>query len=255
MQIMGILNITPDSFFDGSLYASPERALERALKMQAEGADIIDLGAQSTRPGSAVIAAEEELARLLPVLDKLAGRIEVPISVDTFYPEVAKAVLMRGASLINDVSGKVTPEMASVIMGFGANWILMHNPGGADIAEHYAPDVVSCVKDKLTNMVRQALVLGVAKDKLCIDPGIGFGKSRADNLKLLANTNMLKIEGVELLIGASRKRLIGEQYTPEERLAGTIAAHVIAQLGGANMIRVHDVKEAVQAARFVKECY
>ena len=250
---MGILNITPDSFFDGGAYNAPELAVKRALELQAQGADIIDIGAHSTRPGSVALTPQEELARLLPVLKVLRGQLRVPVSVDTFYPQVAKLALEHGAAIINDVSGKLTGEMAQIIKDHSAGWVLMHNNGGADATPAYSPDVVTCVRKYLHEMVEQAMQFGIAREQLCVDPGIGFGKTHEDNLKLIAHTARLKVDGIALLVGASRKRVTGAQQAPAKRLGGTVAAHVIAQLGGANVLRVHDVELARQAADFI-EC-
>ncbi|MCL2106354.1 MAG: dihydropteroate synthase [Oscillospiraceae bacterium] len=242
-QIMGILNLTPDSFSDGGDYMNPGAALRRALEIQAEGADILDVGAQSTRPRHVRISAEEEMRRLLPVLEALRSVICVPISIDTFYPEVAKAALERGAAIINDVSGRADAEMAKVIRMHDAGWILTHNGPGS-------PEKV---KAALASMVSEALAAGLRRERLCVDPGIGFGKSRGEDLALLRGVTRLRLEGLALLIGASRKRVVdfaaGGGTAPGERLAGTIAAHTAAQLGGANILRAHDVKEAVQAMR------
>ena len=246
-QLMAILNITPDSFFDGDVYFSPALAIARALELEAQGADIIDLGAQSTRPGAVPLPPEEELRRLLPVLEAVARRVNVPLSVDTFYPEVAEQALERGAAIVNDVSGSVTAEMAQVMRRHGAGWVLMHSGGGADAVNDYQPDVVTCVRQRLIDMTRQAMAFGLAEAQLCVDPGIGFGKSREDNLRLLANAQKIKPEGIALLVGASRKRVTGENVPPSERLGGTIAAHVIAQLNGADILRVHDVPQTRQA--------
>ena len=242
-MIMGILNVTPDSFSDGGMYDSVDTAVARALQIQEEGAGILDIGAQSTRPGHSPVPPQEELRRLLPVLQALRGKLHIPISVDTYSPEMAKAALDLGAAVINDVSGTAAREMAEVVLKYEAGWILMHNGGGADAVPRYEPDVVTAVRAALENLVGQAMAYGLQKNQLCLDPGIGFGKSQEDNLKLLANTPKLKLPGVAYLVGASRKRVI------EYAGGSTIAAHVIAQLGGADILRAHDVKEAVQAMR------
>ena len=245
---MGILNVTPDSFSDGGMYDSVDATVARALQIQEEGAGILDIGAQSTRPGHTPVSTQEELRRLLPVLQALRGKLSIPISIDTYSPKVAKAALDLGAAIINDVSGTAAREMAEVVLEYGAGWILMHNGGGADAAPHYVPDVVTAVRAALEKLVGQAMAYGLQKSQLCVDPGIGFGKSQEDNLKLLANTPRLKLPGVAYLVGASRKRVIsyaGGDGSP----SGTIAAHTIAQLGGADILRTHDVKEAVQAMR------
>ena len=244
MLLMAILNVTPDSFSDGGLYLAPEAAIAHALELEQQGADILDIGAQSTRPGCEVISPEEELRRLRPVLEGLRGKIKIPVSIDTFYPGVAQEALALGASIINDVSGIVSEEMAGVVRRYGAAWVLMHNPGGADFEGQYA-DVVREVHEALASMAEQAMALGVARERIWLDPGIGFGKSREDNLRLLANLARARMPGFKLLVGASRKRVTGGTQ------AGTLAAQVTAQLGGADMLRTHDVVAAGQAANFV----
>ena len=250
IQIMGILNVTPDSFYDGGAYGSPEAALARAMEMQAEGADILDIGAQSTRPGSTPLSAGEELERLLPALELILRRVSIPVSVDTYHPETARQALAHGARIINDVSGVVSEEMARTVKDHGAGWILMHNAGGADAVPEYQPDVVTVVEKALWDMTEQALAFGLQQTQLCVDPGIGFGKTREDDLALLAHTARLRISGVAYLVGASRKRVTA-MAGEGDRLSGTIAAHTAAQLGGATILRAHDVKEARQAANIV----
>jgi len=245
MQLMAILNVTPDSFSDGGKYFSPEAAFTRALELEQQGADILDIGAQSTKPGCEMIPPAEELRRLCPVLEGLRGKIKIPISVDTFYPEVAQVALGLGASIINDVSGAVTAGMAKAVKSHGASWVLMHNRGGADNEGHYE-DVVSELRAALEAMARQALALGIKKERLCLDPGIGFGKSNEDNLRLLANLKQVKVPGLALLVGVSRKRVTGGNE------ADTLAAQVIAQMGGADILRTHDVVQARRAANFTR---
>ena len=237
-QVMGILNITPDSFYES--FASPEKAIARAIEIQDEGADILDIGAQSTGPGSHRITAREELYRLLPVLEALLRHIKIPISIDTFYPEVAARALSLGARIVNDVSGAVAPEMARAVKSYGAGWILMHNQGGADAAPAYLPDVVTVVAKALRDMAAQAQACGIEAARICVDPGIGFGKTQEDNALLLAHTAQLKIPGMAYLVGASRKRVTGGT------LAGALAANALALRGGADILRVHDVKETVR---------
>ncbi|MDR2647559.1 MAG: dihydropteroate synthase [Oscillospiraceae bacterium] len=254
--VMGILNVTPDSFSDGGDYFAPQDAIDRALRVEQEGAAILDIGAQSTRPGSQQLPPEEEIRRLSPVLNALRGRVRIPISVDTFEPMVADEALRLGAQIVNDVSGVVTPAMAEVVRRRQAGWILMHNGGGADAELRYHPDVVTCVHDSLCRMVCQAEAYGVEPACLCIDLGIGFGKTQADNMLLLTSADTLRTKGIALLAGVSRKRLIGnvleESTRPKERLGGTIAAQTIAQLYGADILRAHDVAQSVQACKFVK---
>jgi len=245
MQLMAILNVTPDSFSDGGLYFAPESALARAFELEQQGADILDVGAQSTRPGHSPVFPAEEWNRLRPVLEGLQGKLSIPVSVDTFFPDVAREALELGASIVNDVSGNVSEEMAAIINAHGARWVLMHNRGGAD-AEGQYEDVVTEVRKALEAMAAKAMALGVQKERLILDPGIGFGKSLEDNLRLLANLEEAKPPGYPLLAGVSRKRMTGGSQ------AGTLAAQVIAQCGGADILRTHDIVSARQSAKFVR---
>lgn len=240
--VMGILNVTPDSFSDGGDFVSPEKALERALEIEREGADILDIGAQSTKPGCTKISADEELSRLLPVLDVLRGKISIPISIDTFYPEVAKKALDFGIEIINDVTGFTDEKMLEVAAASGCGCVLVHNGKLTELTPFFK------------GQVKAAENLGIPREKICVDPGIGFSKSFRENLFILKNLKTFALDECAVLIGASRKRVIGEccgNPAFKDRLAGTIAAHTIAIAGGANVIRAHDVKEAVQAAKVV----
>lgn len=238
--VMGILNVTPDSFSDGGKWNTVETAVAHALQMQGDGADIIDVGAQSTRPGCVRISPEEELARLMPVLQALKGQIRVPISVDTFYPAVAKEALAAGADIINDVTGFKDAEMIDAASSSDCGCMVMHD-GPLNQMKAFFEEQIAKLSKK-----------GVQKCKICVDPGIGFGKSYEENLCAIKNFKNYVAGGVAVLVGASRKRVIG---TPcgdppfEERMPGTIAAHTIAILNSADIIRAHDVKEAVQAAK------
>lgn len=248
--IMGILNVTPDSFSDGGKYLDPAGAAVHALEMQEQGADIIDIGAQSTRPGYTRISPEEESGRLIPVLDALRDRLSVPISVDTFYPRVAALALEHGASVINDVTGFSDPGMFRLASRSGCGCVIMHN-GEVHDEDCVEKDVLERVKCFFELRLRQAEEYGVSRERICLDPGVGFGKTLEENLKLLANVDQVKLPGCAFLMAASRKRVIGAPCgNPpfQERLAGTIAAHTLAQAGGADVLRVHDVREAVQAA-------
>lgn len=248
VRVMGILNVTPDSFSDGGQHIDPEAALRRTLEIQAEGADVLDVGAQSTRPGYTPVPPEEELRRLLPVLECLRDNIAIPVSVDTFYPEVALEALKRGAVIINDVSGTASPAMAEVVVQNDAAWILTHN---SEVPE--GEDVVAAVRAGLEALLEQALGYGLRREQLCLDPGVGFGKGAEASLRLLAETRALRLPGVAYMVGASHKRVVdfacGGGTRPGERLGGSVAAHTLAVLGGADMVRAHDVKETVQAAR------
>lgn len=250
--IMGILNYTPDSFSDGGRFNSPEQALSHALRMQEQGADIIDLGANSTRPGAKILTAAEELERIAPALEVLKDRLSVPLSVDTFYPSVARAALEAGASIINDVSGEFNADMATLAKEYGAGYVVMHNPCGADVVQEYKDGVVSHIRSVFLDALRLASESGLGKEQLCFDVGLGFSKSYEDNLEILRNLEWLKFKGVPLLVAASRKRFIGIASGEENsslRDAGTVAAHTAAIAAGADIIRVHDVAGAVQAAR------
>ena len=245
--VMGILNVTPDSFSDGGHYIIPEKAVQHALEMQNQGADIIDIGAQSTRPGGISISVEEELNRLLPVLELLQNKLAIPISVDTFYPEVAEAALKSGVSILNDVTGFDDPEMVAVAAKSDCGCIVMHHTG-VDGSEN----IISKMNQYFMNKIEKLVHYGIKQDRICLDPGIGFGKTHEQNLQILANVGKLHVDGCALLIAASRKRVIGgECGNPpfEQRLAGTVAVHSIAIADGADMIRAHDVAEAVQSAK------
>ena len=258
--IMAIVNVTPDSFSDGGKYFSAEQAIRRALDAQEQGADIIDIGAQATRPGFSPISAEEEAARLVPVLEGLRGRLHVPVSIDTFYPGVALESLRLGADILNDVTGFSDPEMIAAAAGADCGCIVMHNTAFSILpdapshdAGHEAEPITERVRGFFDRRGAELVRAGIAMERICFDPGIGFGKTLEENMGLLANTHLLT-DGLDsaFLMAASRKRVIGAPCGDppfEQRMPGTIAAHTIAQCGGADILRVHDVPEAVQAAR------
>ena len=258
--IMAIVNVTPDSFSDGGKYFSAEQAIRRAMDAQDQGADIIDIGAQSTRPGFSPISAEEEAARLVPVLERLRGRLHVPVSIDTFYPSVALESLRLGADILNDVTGFSDPEMIAAAAGADCGCIVMHNTAVSILpdapshdAGHEAEPITERVRGFFDRRGAELVRAGIAVERICFDPGIGFGKTLEENMDLLANTHLLT-DGLDsaFLMAASRKRVIGAPCGDppfEQRMPGTIAAHTIAQCGGADILRVHDVPEAVQAAR------
>lgn len=246
--VMGILNVTPDSFSDGGRFNEVERAVAQALRMAEEGADIIDIGAESTRPGHEPVSAATEIARLSPVLEALRGRINCPISVDTMKAPVAEAALRLGATIINDVwAFSRDPRLAPLAAEQGAAIVLMHNRETIDPTI----DIVEDMLRFLDAALKRALDAGVPQEKITLDPGIGFGKTLEQNLEALISISKLKELGCAVLVGASRKSMIGKIIPSEtdERLPGTIALHTAAILKGADVIRVHDVKEAVQAAR------
>lgn len=245
--IMGIINVTPDSFSDGGDNFLPEYALNTATKMEKQGADILDIGGQSTRPGAILLSAEEEWKRLEHILPLILKKTNLPISVDTFYPEVAEKVLALGCHIINDVSGKVNPKMAEVIKKYGAGWVIMHS------GEEKNEDIGNFLHTCLFNMLNHAVSLGVNQENICLDPGIGFGKTMEQNLKIIAETKRIKINENAYLLGASRKRVIGyalgdDNIPFKERDFGTVAINTVGIIGGADILRVHNVKAAVQTA-------
>lgn len=242
--VMGILNVTPDSFSDGGKYLDPTAALERALEMKAEGAGLIDVGGQSTRPGYTTISPEEEWERIRDVLPALVKKTGLPISVDTFYPWVAQRALEAGASILNDVTG-FGPEMLAVAAGSRCGCVVM-DPGTT------GGDICARVRGFFLDRLEAAQRAGIARERLCFDPGVGFGKTVEENLDLIAHVERTKVEGCAFLMAASRKRVTGAfcgNPPFEERLPATLAAHTASILGGTDLVRVHDIKEAVQAAR------
>lgn len=252
--LMGVLNVTPDSFSDGGRYFDPARAVARGIELAEQGADIIDIGAESTRPGARPVSAREEMERLLPVIRGLRRAVAAPISVDTYKAEVAKAALDEGADLVNDISAlRFDPAMASVVAAERVPVALMHMQGSPRTMQQSPAyrDVVLEVKEFLAERVRFALDAGVSPQGIIIDPGIGFGKNLDHNLALLRGLAELASLGRPVLVGPSRKTFIGKLLGsgPEERLEGTLAAAVAAVLAGANMVRVHDMREARRAVR------
>ncbi len=251
-NIMGILNLTPDSFSDGGKFANASHALEAARQMLADGADIIDIGGQSTRPGFSRISAGEEWERISEALSLISAETKAVISVDTFYPSVAEKALKAGAHIINDVSG-FGNEMLEVASASGAGCVIMY-PFGGETGEH--GDIVKRARNFFFERKNAAERFGIAPERLCFDPGIGFGKTYEENLILLANPEMYKISDSTLLIGASRKRVVRQAISEGvktdteafERDAGTIGAHTVSQIFGADILRVHNVKKARQAA-------
>jgi dihydropteroate synthase len=252
---MGIINVTPDSFYDGGKRFDSARAAADGFDMIASGAEILDIGGESTRPGAQPVSLDEELRRVLPVIRELRKVSRVPISVDTYKEAVARAALDVGADIVNDISAlRFDPGMAELVAGEGVPIILMHMQGEPRTMQrepHYG-DVVREVREFLAERARSANQAGIAQEQIIIDPGIGFGKTLAHNLALLKNLQSLKSVGQPLLIGVSRKAFIGKILSaaaPEERLEGSLAAAVAAALSGANILRVHDVSETVRAVR------
>jgi dihydropteroate synthase len=257
--IMGVLNVTPDSFFDGGKFLDPQQAIEHALEMERAGADLLDIGGESTRPGSIGTPLETELARILPVLHGLRGVLKIPISVDTRKAEVAEAAVGAGAEIINDVSGlKSDPRIAEVAARRGVPLILMHMRGEPATMQkgRFARDVIKDVSSGLRASISRARKAGLGKSQIVIDPGIGFGKSFEQNYELLRKLRELAKLGYPLLVGTSRKGFLGATLAKdgkpapsEERLWATAATVAASILGGAHIVRVHDVEEMVQVAR------
>jgi dihydropteroate synthase len=250
--VAGILNVTPDSFSDGGKFLEPEAALRHAEKMIKEGADVIDVGGESTRPRSVPVKESEEIARVVPVISELVKRFDVIVSVDTYKASVAKAALDAGAHIINDVSAlRFDPEIADVTSAYGAGLILMHMKGTPvtmqDNPEYN--DVMSEITGFLRKAIDNASAAGVHLESIMVDPGIGFGKKLVHNLTILKNLSQLKLLRRPIMVGPSRKSFIGQllDLPVEERLPGTLAAIVICVLSGASLVRVHDVKEAREA--------
>jgi len=261
VRVMGIVNLTPDSFSDGGLFAGAEEAVEHGLRLLAEGADLLDLGAESTRPGGGVygegareVSAADELARLMPVLERLRRETDAPISIDTRKASVAREALAAGGDLINDISTLGDPEMAGVVAAAGCPLVLMHSRGDIATMQQRTEygDLLGEIRDELLAAVARAEAAGVGREKLLLDPGIGFGKTWEQNVELLARVPCLVRLGFPVLIGASRKSFIGHLTggaPPRDRLAGSLAAVAWAARGGAAMVRVHDVGETVRFLR------
>lgn len=258
--VMGVLNVTPDSFSDGGRWLEPQRAIEYAQTLVAQGAELLDLGAESTRPGGGVygrgaqtVPVAEELRRLLPVLEAVRKQISIPISVDTRKGEVARMALAAGADLINDVSAGADPELVAAVASSGCPVILMHSRGPLRSMQRRVRfvDLLGEVRAELELAVGQAIEAGIDRQQIIIDPGLGFGKQGQQNLELLRRLDTLRTLGRPILVGASRKSFIGEiTGTPaDHRLAGSLAAVGWAARQGAAMVRVHDVAETVQFLR------
>lgn len=253
-HIMGILNVTPDSFSDGGLYLEKERAIEHAFRMVSEGADIIDIGGQSTRPGSIEIEEKEELKRILPVLKGLVGKIKVPISIDTYSSHVACECLKEGAHLINDISGlRFSHDMAEVISRFNAGCVIMHIKGRPQYMQDNPTyiDLFGEIIDYLKEGISIAEKASISQ--IIIDPGIGFGKTLSHNLKLIKGLNRFKVLKKPILIGVSRKSFIGAilNLPVPERIEGTEAAVSYAIIKGAHIVRVHDVKRIKRVVKII----
>jgi dihydropteroate synthase len=252
---MGILNITPDSFSDGGIYLNEQTAIDHAIKMQDDGADIIDIGGESTRPGAKRVSVTEEKRRIIPVIEKLASKLDIPISVDTYKSPVAKEALSAGASIVNDISGlRFDPEMPKVVVQGGVAVVIMHIQGTPrnmqrnPVYRALIPEVM----DYLREGIEIARIAGVSEDSMILDPGSGFGKTVEHNLEIIKNLSEFGGFEKPLLFGPSRKSFIGrilDDAPAEQRIEGTAAAVAIGILNGANIVRVHDVEAMVKVAR------
>lgn len=252
--IMGILNVTPDSFSDGGNFNSVDKALEHATKMIKEGVDIIDLGGESTRPGHNYVDVDEELRRVIPVIKKLKEKLNIPISVDTYKAKVADESLKLGVDMINDIWGlKKDKDMASVIAKHNAYVCIMHNQDNTE----YDKDIMECIKEFLLESINIGIKAGIDKNKIILDPGIGFGKTYKQNLEVLKRLGELKTLGYPILLGTSRKSVIGNtlDLPPKERVEGTIATTVLGIRDGVNIVRVHDVEKNLRAAKMADAIY
>jgi dihydropteroate synthase len=248
---MGILNVTPDSFYDGGRYFDPEKAVERALEIEAEGADIIDVGGESTRPGADPVSTEEELRRTIPIIKNLRGRISIPISIDTRKAEVAEKAIREGAQIVNDISGlRYDPRMAVLVAEMSIPIVIMHMKGSPKEMQRNPvySDLIGEIYHMLEQSIHIGMEAGIPRAHFVVDPGIGFGKTWADNFIILRRLSEFYDLGCPLLIGVSRKSFIGKALgiKEEERLFGTAAAVAASVLHGAHIVRVHDVKEMVQ---------
>ena len=253
-QVMGIVNVTPDSFSDGGAHDTTDAAVAHALRLVEEGADLLDIGGESTRPGAAEVEVEEELRRVVPVIERLAAQVAVPISIDTSKPEVMRAAVEAGAGMINDVYGLRREGALDAAAALGVPVVLMHmqgEPRSMQAAPQY-DDVVGEVHRFLAERIFAAEMAGIPKQRIVVDPGFGFGKDTAHNLQLLAQFERFAELGVPVLAGLSRKRSIGEltgRDVPADRVAGSVAAHLIAAQRGAAIVRVHDVAATVDALK------
>lgn len=262
--IMGILNVTPDSFSDGGVYLDPDRAVNRALQMQAEGADIIDVGGESSRPGAEPIPVEEELKRVVPVLEEICTKLDIPVSIDTYKSEVAEKAIELGVSMVNDISAlRFDPKMVDIVTEYDVPLVLMHMRGTPrDMQKDPSyDDVMHDIISFLRERKDFAITNGIEEDKIILDPGIGFGKRTGrgieDNCEIIRRLRELKVLNSPILVGPSRKTFIGnicgeDGHLPvDERLEGTLAAVVLSVINGADMVRVHDVKEVKRCLRLV----
>lgn len=250
-QVMGVLNITPDSFYDGGYFLNPTKAIERGLEIIAEGASILDIGGESVRPGAASISVQEELDRVLPVLQGIRKETNAIISIDTSKPEVMEQCILYGADLINDITALQDPASVKIVAKHQVAVCLMHMQGSPATMQHNPTysNLLAVIKDFFQERIDYCVENGVQRDCILLDPGFGFGKTTTHNLQLLKYLQSFQELGQPILAGLSRKFSIGEILNKpvDQRLYGSIAAHVIAVLNGANIVRVHDIKPTVDA--------
>lgn len=254
--LFAVINVTPDSFYDGGRYDSPAAGVEHALRLVEQGADVLDIGGESSRPGAQSVSAQVEIDRVVPVVEGVRRHSDIPLSIDTTKLEVARACLAAGADLINDISAfRFEPELAVEIARTGAAVILMHSRGTPHTMQQLppSPDILADVTRTLAAAVAEAFQSGISRDRILIDPGVGFGKTAQDNLKILQRLSFLSRFDLPVLVGTSRKSFIGKilDLPLEERLWGTAATVAAAVLGGAHAVRVHDVVENRQVCRIV----
>jgi len=254
--LMGVLNVTPDSFSDGGQFLDTDNAIEHGLKMAAEGAAIIDVGGESTRPGSELISTEEQLKRVIPVIEALANKIDIPISIDTYNYDVAKAALNAGAAMLNDITALSDERMGVLAAEWQIPIILMHMQGTPATmqTEPRYDDVVAEVLDFLLARAKRAQEIGIPKNMIFIDPGIGFGKTLEHNLQLLRNIDRFVATGYRVLVGTSRKSLIGKitgKENPANRIFGTAATVALCAAAGVSIVRVHDVAEMMDVVSVI----
>ena len=252
---MGVLNLTPDSFSDGAKYSDPDRAFARAVELEEQGADIVDIGAESTRPGSSRVSAAEELRRLIPVLKRLKGRLGVPVSVDTYKAEVAERALELGVEIINDPSGLTfEPQMARVVSNYDAGLIINHMRGRPETWARLAPmgDPIATIVHDLEAAVNRVRGVGIDRSRMVIDPGLGFGKRKEQNSLIIGRLGELARFDLPILVGPSRKHFLA-QDNPEETRFATAAAVAACVLAGAHLVRVHDVPEMRTVANVADE--
>lgn len=255
--VMGVLNVTPDSFSDGGQFLDADAAVEHGLRMAAEGAAILDIGPESSRPGSQRVSADQQICRAIPVIERLAAKVRIPISIDTYLPEVARAALDAGAAMVNDITALSDPKMASLAAERGAAVVLMHMLGTPETmqADPRYEDVTAEVLDFLLARAAIGEQAGVPRERILIDPGIGFGKTTEHNLQLLKDLNQFVASGYRVLVGTSRKRFLGQitgRTNPADRIFGSAATVAHCAAAGVSIVRVHDVAAMIDVIRVIR---